>query len=97
MFARNVIAGMLMVSGLAGAVAGLGVKPAELTWKAGVDVLSFGGTKNGCIAAEAVVFFNPADCRDFGVARQRAGHGFSKAWFIAAQFEAWLDGGHWLD
>ena len=81
----------------AGAVAGLGVKPAELTWKAGVDVLSFGGTKNGCIAAEAVVFFNPADCRDFGVARQRAGHGFSKAWFIAAQFEAWLDGGHWLD
>ena len=81
----------------AGAVAGLGVKPAELTWRAGVDVLSFGGTKNGCIAAEAVVFFNPADCRDFGFARQRAGHGFSKAWFIAAQFHAWLDGGHWLD
>ena len=81
----------------AGAVAGLGVAPAELTWKAGIDVLSFGGTKGGCIAAEAVVFFNPADCRDFGFARQRAGHGFSKAWFIAAQFEAWLEGGHWLD
>ncbi len=80
----------------AGAVAGLGVAPAELTWRAGVDVLSFGGTKGGCIAAEAVVFFNPADSRDFGFARQRAGHGFSKAWFIAAQFEAWLDGGHWL-
>ena len=43
------------------------------------------------------MFFNPADSRDFGFARQRAGHGFSKAWFIAAQFEAWLDGGHWLD
>ena len=49
------------------------------------------GTKNGCLAAEAVVFFNPADARDFGFARQRAGHGFSKAWFIAAQFDAWLD------
>lgn len=81
----------------AGAVASLGVTPAELTWKAGVDVLSFGGTKGGCVAAEAVVFFNPADSRDFGFARQRAGHGFSKAWFIAAQFHAWLEHGHWLD
>lgn len=81
----------------AGAVASLGVTPAELTWKAGVDVLSLGGTKTGCLAAEAVVFFNPADSRDFGFARQRAGHGFSKAWFIAAQFDAWLDHGHWLD
>jgi threonine aldolase len=81
----------------AGAVASLGVTPAEVTWKAGIDVLSFGGTKGGCVAAEAVVFFNPADSRDFGFARQRAGHGFSKAWFIAAQFDAWLDGGHWLD
>ncbi len=81
----------------AGAVASLGVRPCEVTWKAGVDVLSFGGTKGGCLAAEAVVFFNPADSRDFGFARQRAGHGFSKAWFIAAQFDAWLDHGHWLD
>jgi threonine aldolase len=81
----------------AGAVASLGVTPGELTWRAGVDVLSFGGTKGGCVAAEAVVFFNPADSRDFGFARQRAGHGFSKAWFIAAQFDAWLAHGHWLD
>lgn len=81
----------------AGAVAGLGVTPAEVTWRAGVDVLSLGGTKNGCVAAEAVVFFDPAHAHDFGFARQRAGHGFSKAWFIAAQFDAWLDGGHWLD
>jgi threonine aldolase len=82
---------------LSGAVASLGVTPGELTWRAGVDVLSFGGTKGGCLAAEAVVFFNPADSRDFGFARQRAGHGFSKAWFIAAQFDAWLDNGHWLE
>ena len=48
----------------AGAVAGLGLSPAALTWKAGVDVLSFGGTKNGCFAAEAVVFFNREHARD---------------------------------
>lgn len=81
----------------ANAVAGLGVSPADMTWRAGVDVLSFGGTKNGCIAAEAVVFFDRSRARDFGYARQRAGHGFSKAWFIAAQFEAYLDGDAWLD
>ena len=48
----------------ANAVAALGVSPADLTWRAGVDVLSFGGTKNGCLAAEAVVFFDPAHARD---------------------------------
>lgn len=83
----------------AGAVASLGVSPADLTWRAGIDVLSFGGSKNGCVAAEAVVFFDPAGAgaRDFAYARQRVGHGFSKAWFIAAQFHAYLDDGHWLD
>lgn len=80
----------------ANAVAALDVSPAELTWKAGVDVLSFGGTKNGCVAAEAIVFFNPADARDVGYARQRAGQGFSKNWFIAAQFDAYLRDDHWL-
>jgi threonine aldolase len=81
----------------ANAVATLGASPAEVTWRAGVDVLSFGGTKNGCLAAEAVVFFNPADARDAGFARQRAGQGFSKNWFIAAQLAAYLDEDHWLD
>jgi threonine aldolase len=81
----------------AGAIAALDVSPADLTWRAGVDVLSFGGTKNGCLAAEAVVFFDPAQARDFGFARQRIGHGFSKHWFIAAQFDAYLNDGHWLD
>jgi len=59
-------------------------------------VLSFGGTKNGCIAAEAVVFFNPEDARQFAFIRQRAGQGFSKNWFIAAQFDAYLHDEHWL-
>jgi threonine aldolase len=81
----------------AGAVAGLGLSPAEITWQAGVDVLSFGGTKNGCFAAEAVVFFDPAHARDFPYARQRAGQGFSKNWFIAAQFAAYLADDHWLE
>ena len=70
----------------------LGCSPADITWRAGVDVLSFGGTKNGCLAAEAVVFFDPAPARDALFQRQRAGQGFSKNWFIAAQFDAYLDG-----
>jgi threonine aldolase len=81
----------------AGAVAGLGLPPAAITWRAGVDVLSFGGTKNGCVAAEAVVFFDPAHARDFPYARQRAGQGYSKNWFIAAQFSAYLEQDHWLE
>ena len=81
----------------ANAVAALGVAPADLTWRAGVEVMSFGGTKNGCIAADAVVFFDPAKADDFAFARQRAGHGFSKNGLIAAQFEAYLAGDHWLE
>lgn len=81
----------------ASAVASLGVAPADITWRAGVDVMSFGGTKNGCLAAEAVVFFDPAKAAGFGIARQRAGQTFSKGWFMAAQFDAYLGDGHWLD
>ena len=80
----------------AGAIAALGAAPAEVTWKAGVDVLSFGGTKNGCLAAETVIFFKPADAKQFPFIRQRAGQGFSKNWFIAAQLDAYLGDGHWL-
>jgi threonine aldolase len=72
------------------------VSAADLTWRAGVDVMSFGGTKNGCVAAEAVVFFDPSKAADFPYARQRAGHGFAKAWFLAAQFEAYLNDGLWM-
>lgn len=80
----------------ANAVAATGASPAELTWKAGVDVLCIGGTKNGCIAAEAVVFFDREAAKDFEFRRKRAGHLWSKMRFIAAQFEAYLDDGLWL-
>jgi threonine aldolase len=78
------------------AAAALGQSAADLTWRAGVDVMSFGGTKAGCIAAEAVVFFDKALARDFAAMRQMAGHTFSKSWFVAAQFAAYLEDGHWL-
>jgi len=81
----------------AGALAALNVSPADLTWRAGVDMMSFGATKNGCLASEAVVFFDRARAADFVFARQRAGHGFSKAWFLAAQMEAYLADSLWLD
>lgn len=78
----------------ANAVAALNASPAEITWKAGIDILSFGGTKNGCMAAEAVVVFEPGKYPNLPAIRQRAGHTASKARFIAAQFEGYFEG--WL-
>jgi threonine aldolase len=80
----------------ANAVAATGASPADLTWRAGVDLMSFGGTKNGCWAAEAVVVFTPGRFPDIVNLRQRAGHGMSKARFIAAQYEGYFAGGGWL-
>jgi threonine aldolase len=80
----------------ANALASLGCSPAETTWKAGVDILSFGVTKNGAMAAEAVVFFDTELATDFGYRRKRAGHLFSKNRFVSAQFEAQLTDGLWL-
>ena len=78
------------------AVAATGASAADLTWRAGVDALSLGATKNGCLALEAVVFFDPDRARDFSFRRMRAGHLWSKHRFLAAQMLAWLDGGLWL-
>jgi threonine aldolase len=80
----------------ANAVAHLGVSPAEITWKAGVDVLSFGATKNGALGAEMVVFFDPAQAERFAVQRKRAGQLLSKMRFVSAQLEAYLEGDLWL-
>jgi threonine aldolase len=80
----------------ANALAHLGCTPAELTWKAGVDVLSFGATKNGALAAEAVIFFNPALAAGFERRRKRAGQLWSKLRFLSAQLEAYLAGDLWL-
>ena len=74
----------------------LGVSPAEMTWKSGVDVLSFGGTKNGCLAAEAVVFFKPELVQSFPFLHKRAGQLLSKMRFISAQLEAYLSNDVWL-
>ncbi len=78
------------------ALARLNASPAEITWKAGVDVLSFGATKGGAMAAEAVVFFDRALAEQMGERRKRAGHLVSKHRFLAAQFEAFLDDDCWL-
>lgn len=80
----------------ANAVVSLGCSPAEITWKAGVDILSFGATKNGAMAAEAVIFFKPELAASFGYRRKRGGHLFSKMRFLSAQLEAYLKQDLWL-
>ncbi len=73
-----------------------GLSPADATWRCGVYVLSFGATKNGALAAEAVIFFRPELAGEFGERRKRGGHLLSKQRFISAQLEAYLSGGLWL-
>ncbi|MGP2493746.1 threonine aldolase family protein [Mesorhizobium sp. PUT5] len=80
----------------ANALVALEVTPAEMTWKRGVDLLSFGGTKNGCWCAEAVVLFDPGQAREMGFLRKRAAQLFSKSRFVAAQFDAYFRDGLWL-
>lgn len=81
----------------ANAVVRLGCAPADVTWRAGVDILSFGATKNGALAAEAIVVFDPDIARDIAFRRKRAGHLFSKMRFLSAQLDAYLADGLWLD
>ncbi len=80
----------------ANALVGLGCSPAEVTWRAGLDILSFGATKNGAIAAEAIVVFKKELAESLGYRRKRAGHLFSKMRFLSAQLEAYLAGDLWL-
>jgi threonine aldolase len=81
----------------ANAVAALGCRPADITWRAGVDILSFGGTKNGCFAAEAVVVFDKARAATMPYRRKRGGHLLSKMRFLSAQLDAYIEKGLWLD
>lgn len=74
----------------------MNASPADITWKAGVDVLSFGATKNGAMAAEAVVFFDEELAESFAFRRKRAGHLISKMRFVSAQLDAYLEGDLWL-
>jgi threonine aldolase len=81
----------------ANAVASLGVSPAEATWKAGIDVMSFGATKNGAMLLEAVVFFNLSLAEDFLYRRMRGGQLISKSRYLGAQMLAYLENDLWLD
>ncbi len=80
----------------ANAIDSLGISPAEMTWKSGVDVLTLGGTKNGCLAAEVVVFFKPELVGDFPFLHKRSGQLLSKMRFISSQLEAYLSDDVWL-
>jgi threonine aldolase len=80
----------------ANAVASLGCAPKTITWKSGVDVLSFGGTKNGVAAGELVIFFDKTASRDFQYRVKQAGHLGSKMRFLAAQWLGLLNGDVWL-
>lgn len=81
----------------ANALVALGCTPAEMTWKRGVDIVSFGGTKNGCWCAEAIVLFDLDLARELAFLRKRAGQLFSKSRFVAAQFDAYFRDGLWLE
>ena len=78
------------------ALVSLDVAPADLTWRAGIDVLSLGGTKNGCMGVEAVVIFDPALSDEFEFRRKRGGALVSKHRYLSVQVLAWLEGDLWL-
>jgi threonine aldolase len=80
----------------ANALVTLGASPAQVTRKSGVDVLSFGGTKNGCFAAEAVVFFDPQAAKTFEFLHKRSGQLLSKSRFVAAQLNAYISNDVWF-
>lgn len=80
---------------LANALASLDCHPGDVTWRAGIDVLSFGATKNGALAAEAVVFFDRSLAHDFQWRRKRSGHLLSKSRFVAAQLLAYIESDVW--
>ena len=80
----------------ANALTALNCSPAEMTWKSGVDVVSFGGTKNGLMGVEAVVLFDPAKAQEFELRRKRGGHLMSKHRYLSAQMAAYLRDDLWL-
>lgn len=80
----------------ANALVATNATPAEMTWRAGVDALSFGGTKNGCMGVEAVVFFDPKQAWEFELRRKRGAHLFSKHRYLSAQMAAYVTDDLWL-
>ncbi|MGI9400628.1 MAG: threonine aldolase family protein [Rhizobiaceae bacterium] len=84
-------------SRFANALVHLETSPAEMTWKRGVDILSFGGTKNGCWCAEAIVLFDLSMDEQMAYTHKRAGQLYSKSRFVAAQYEAYFEDDLWLE
>ncbi|SMX36896.1 threonine aldolase family protein [Octadecabacter ascidiaceicola] len=82
---------------LANAIVTLGCTPAEMTWKAGIDCVCFGGTKNGLMGVEAVIFFDPKHAWEFELRRKRGAHLSSKHRYLSAQMEAYLTDNLWHD
>ena len=80
----------------ANALVSLDVSPAEMTWKSGVDVLTLGGTKNGCLAAEAIIFFRPEMVGNFPFLHKRSGQLLSKMRFISSQMNAYVSNDVWI-
>lgn len=80
----------------ANALARTNATPAQMSWRAGVDILCLGATKNGAMAAEAVILFDPEKAWEFELRRKRGGHLFSKMRFVAAQMAAYLTDDLWL-
>jgi threonine aldolase len=80
----------------ANALSFIGCTAAELSWRAGVDVLSLGATKNGAMGAEVVIFFDPDIAREFEFRRKRGGHLFSKMRLLSSQLDAYFTDGLWL-
>ena len=80
----------------ANALVSLNASPAEMTWKSGVDVLTLGGTKNGCLAAEAIIFFKPEMVGDFPFLHKRSGQLLSKMRFISSQLNAYVSDDVWI-
>ena len=80
------------------AVASLGCHPADITWRAGIDMLSFGASKNGCLAAEALLLFGKPELKVTAERlRKRSGHLLSKMRYVSAQLLAYIDEGLWLE
>ena len=80
------------------AVSRLGCHPGDITWRAGVEMLSFGASKNGCLAAEALLMFGQAGARETAERlRKRSGHLLSKMRYVAAQLLAYIKDDLWLD
>jgi threonine aldolase len=93
---RNGISVHMDGARFANALVSVKATPADMTWRAGVDILTLGATKNGALACEAVVFFDAGRAENFAFQRKRGGQTLSKGRFLGAQMEAYLANGLWL-